>query len=49
MDLEEWDQVAAGLAWSRTLGVLREGFGIKVDLEEVLDESNACEFCCHCF
>lgn len=30
-----YEKVSAGLAWSRTLGVLRRGFGIEVDLEGV--------------
>ncbi len=32
---EAYEKVAAGLAWSRTLGVLRAGFGVEVDLEGV--------------
>ena len=34
-DLEEFDKVAAGLAWSRTLGAVRKGFKIDVDLESI--------------
>jgi hypothetical protein len=37
-DLEEYDRVAAELAWSRTLGVLRAAFGIEADLERVWEE-----------
>lgn len=40
MDLEEYDNISAGLAWSRTLGSLRSGFEVSVDLEEVLDDHN---------
>jgi hypothetical protein len=42
-DLEEYDKVAAGLSWGRTLACLRRGFGIVVDLEEVVDEYNKCK------
>lgn len=38
MDLAEYDPVAAGLAWSRTLGAVRKGFKINVDLESVWEE-----------
>ncbi|KAI5263014.1 carboxymethylenebutenolidase [Aureobasidium subglaciale] len=41
-DLEEYDRVAAGMSWSRTLGALRKGFGVEVDLEGVVDEWNKC-------
>jgi hypothetical protein len=30
-DLEEFDAVAAGLAWSRSLGVVRKAFGVDVE------------------
>lgn len=49
-----YDKVAAGLAWSRTLGVLRRGFGLEVDLEGVwerhLERMFGCElsFCLSC-
>jgi hypothetical protein len=43
-DLEEYDKFAAGLSWGRTLACLRTGFGIVVDLEEVVDKYNACKF-----
>jgi hypothetical protein len=43
-DLEEYDKFAAGLSWGRTLECLRRVFGIIVDLEEVVDEYNKCEF-----
>jgi hypothetical protein len=32
-DLEQYDEISARLAWSRTLGCLREAFEISVDLE----------------
>ena len=32
-DLDEYDRVAADLAWSRTLGAVRKGFKRDVDLE----------------
>jgi len=35
-DLEEYDKIAASLAWSRTLGVLRQAFDMETpDLEEL--------------
>lgn len=34
-DLEEFDKSAAAVAWSRTVGTLRRGFGIEEDLEAV--------------
>ena len=37
-DLEDFDPIAEDLAWSRTLQVLRDAFGIKVDLERVRDQ-----------
>ncbi|GES59947.1 dienelactone hydrolase [Aspergillus terreus] len=37
-DLEEYDRLAADLAFSRTLAVLRRGFGREVDLEEPWEE-----------
>lgn len=34
-DLEEFDKSAATVAWSRTMGTLRRGFGLEEDLEAV--------------
>ncbi|KAI9880011.1 MAG: hypothetical protein M1830_005930 [Pleopsidium flavum] len=34
-DLETYEKVSASLAWTRTLGAVRRGFGIEVDLEGV--------------
>ena len=36
-DLEEFDEIAAGVAWTRTLKVLREAFAVKVDVEGIRD------------
>lgn len=36
-DLEEFDEIAAGVAWTRTLKVLREAFALKVDVEGIRD------------
>ena len=36
-DLEEFDGAAAGVAWTRTVGALREGFGVRVEVEAVRD------------
>ncbi|KAF2147559.1 uncharacterized protein K452DRAFT_304369 [Aplosporella prunicola CBS 121167] len=45
-DLEEWDEVAAGLAWSRTLAVVRKGFGIssEFEMEDLVEQHNKREF-----
>ena len=43
-DLEEYDKVSARLAWSRALGILRKGFGIDVDLEQIWDRHTELEF-----
>ena len=44
VDLETYDKVSAGLAWSRTLAAVRKGFEIEVDLEKVWEEHTALEF-----
>lgn len=38
-DLDEYDAVADALAWSRSLSMVRRGFGAEVDLERVWDEN----------
>ena len=37
-DLDEFDKVAAALAWTRTLGAVRKGFKIEVNLEKIWEE-----------
>ena len=37
-DLDQYDKVAAGLAWSRSLVTVRKGFEIDVDLEKVWED-----------
>lgn len=37
-DLDEFDKVAASLAWTRTLAAVRKGFKIDPDLEKVWEE-----------
>ena len=37
-NLDRYDEVSTGLAWSRTLGILRKGLGIEVDLEKVWED-----------
>lgn len=37
-DLDEYDKVAASLAWSRTLGAVRKAFQRDEDLEAIRDE-----------
>jgi len=36
--LESYDKLSSNIAWSRTLGVVRKGFEIEVDLEKIWDE-----------
>jgi hypothetical protein len=43
-DLDEYNKVAASLAWSRTLATLRKAFKIEVDLEQIWEEHVALEF-----
>ncbi|KAF2197152.1 dienelactone hydrolase [Delitschia confertaspora ATCC 74209] len=38
-DLDEYDPVADALAWSRSLQMVRRGFGAEVDLERVWEEN----------
>ncbi|KAF2120043.1 hypothetical protein BDV96DRAFT_486203 [Lophiotrema nucula] len=38
-DLDQYDGVADALAWSRSLSMVRRGFGAEVDLERVWDEN----------
>ncbi|KAI9843838.1 MAG: hypothetical protein M1837_006099 [Sclerophora amabilis] len=40
----KYHKISANLAWSRTLGTVRRGFGIDVDLERVWEEHLALEF-----
>ena len=42
-DLEEYDKIASGLAWSRTLGAVRKGFEIQIDLERIWEEHVDCK------
>lgn len=44
VDLEEYDQVSASLAWTRTLAAVRKGFEIDVDLEKVWEEHTTRKF-----
>ncbi|KAI4156634.1 MAG: hypothetical protein LQ340_000137 [Diploschistes diacapsis] len=37
-DLEDFDSIAEDLAWGRTLQVLRQAFGMKVDVEKIRDQ-----------
>ncbi|KAL9091429.1 MAG: hypothetical protein Q9165_004815 [Trypethelium subeluteriae] len=43
-DLDEWDGVASGLAWTRTLGAIRTGFKIQVDLENVWEKHQEAKY-----
>lgn len=38
-DLDEYDTISAGLAWSRSLAAARRAFGQTVDLEPVWEEN----------
>lgn len=37
-DLDQFDKVAAGLAWTRSLELVRKGFEIEVDLEGIWED-----------
>jgi len=37
-DLDEFDKISAGLAWTRTLAALRKGFKIEANLEKIWEE-----------
>ncbi|KAJ5819593.1 hypothetical protein N7474_005184 [Penicillium riverlandense] len=43
-DLEEFDHLAAGLAWTRTLHVLRKGFAREADLEKRWEEHQEAKY-----
>ncbi|KAL9576352.1 MAG: hypothetical protein Q9212_007174 [Teloschistes hypoglaucus] len=43
-DLDEYDKISAGLAWSRSLEVVRKAFEIEVDLEGIWEEHSRREF-----
>lgn len=43
-DLEEWDKVAADLAWTRTLALLRRAFNLRIDLERTWEEHVALRY-----
>ena len=43
-DLDEYDQISAGLAWTRTLGLVRKAHEMEVDLESIWEEHVALEF-----
>lgn len=37
-DLDEYDAVGTGLAWSRSLEIVRRAFGMRVDIERIRDQ-----------
>jgi len=37
-DLDEYDKIAAGLAWTRTIAALRKGFKVEPNLEKIWEE-----------
>ncbi|KAF2247202.1 hypothetical protein BU26DRAFT_343759 [Trematosphaeria pertusa] len=43
-DLDEYDAVADALAWSRSLSMVRRGFGAEVDLERVWEDNVESKF-----
>ncbi len=43
-DSDQYDKIASRLSWSRSLGVMRKGFGIDVDLEAIWENHTALEF-----
>jgi hypothetical protein len=44
-DLDEFDGAAAGLAWSRSLGVVRKALRIASDIERIRDDQLDRMFC----
>ncbi|KAL8695804.1 MAG: hypothetical protein Q9224_003145 [Gallowayella concinna] len=42
--LDVYDKISAGLAWSRSLGVMRKAFEMEVDLEGIWEEHSRYEF-----
>lgn len=44
-DLDEYEPVATGLAWTRSLTVVRRAFGMSIDIERIRDEHLESEFC----
>lgn len=43
-DLDDYNKVAASLAWSRTLGTLRKAFSLDIDLESIWENHLRLEF-----
>ncbi|KAL8836233.1 MAG: hypothetical protein Q9170_003010 [Blastenia crenularia] len=43
-DLDQFDKVSAGLAWSRSLELVRKGFEVEVDLERIWEDHSRLEF-----
>ncbi|KAL8930761.1 MAG: hypothetical protein Q9208_000302 [Pyrenodesmia sp. 3 TL-2023] len=43
-DLDQFDKVSAGLAWTRSLELVRKGFDIEVDLEGIWEDHSRLEF-----
>ena len=41
---DAYNKIAANLAWTRTLAVLRKGFGIESDLESCWEKHLACRY-----
>lgn len=46
-DLDEYDAVADALSWSRSLSMVRRGFGAEVDLERTWEENVERTLCLH--
>ncbi|KAL8651723.1 MAG: hypothetical protein Q9210_003089 [Variospora velana] len=43
-DLDQFDKVSAGLAWTRSLELVRKGFEVEVDLEGIWEDHSRLEF-----
>ncbi|KAL8937465.1 MAG: hypothetical protein Q9216_004410 [Gyalolechia sp. 2 TL-2023] len=43
-DLDQFDKVSAGLAWSRSLELIRRAFEVEVDLESIWEDHSRLEF-----
>ncbi|KAL9024029.1 MAG: hypothetical protein Q9196_006813 [Gyalolechia fulgens] len=43
-DLDQFDKISAGLAWSRSLELIRKAFEVEVDLEAIWEDQSRLEF-----
>lgn len=43
-DMEEYNHIAAGVAWSRSINALRKGFSRDIDIEKSVEEHEECGY-----